>query len=314
MPGIPPAPTHEQFERIAKAIDNDANVISTKKLTGGISCRMDVLEYKSPNVGNVKVVTRQYWENENPANDNRLWSEPTVLMALTANSVLAPTVIVDFTIASEILGRPSVVISYLDGGPNLTPKSPHDWAIQLANAIADVHAVPITPELDTKLESAYSSIDGWMNAPEPPQQFAKHALGTELWHAMRDIWPTIDTSPRKLLHGDYWPGNTVWNGETLLAIVDWEEPVIGDPMMDVGYFLSDAAYFDIDIEETFLNSYMLASGNRIIDLRFWKMAAAARAMPDVGPWAQGYAELSIRTMTADEIRGAHHDFTKSLLK
>ena len=275
---------------------------------------MDVLEYKSPNVGNVKVVTRQYWENENPANDNRLLSEPTVLMALTANSVLAPTVIVDFTIASEILGRPSVVISYLDGGPNLTPKSPHYWAIQLANAIADVHAVPITPELDTKLESAYSSIDGWMNAPEPPQQFAKHALGTELWHAMRDIWPTIDTSPRKLLHGDYWPGNTVWNGETLLAIVDWEEPVIGDPMIDVGYFLSYAAYFDIDIEETFLNSYMLASGNRIIDLRFWKMEAAARAMPDVGPWAQGYAELSIRTMTADEIRGAHHDFTKSLLK
>ena len=45
MPGIPPAPTQTQFEQIAKAIDPNASVIPTRKLGGGISCRMDVLEF-----------------------------------------------------------------------------------------------------------------------------------------------------------------------------------------------------------------------------------------------------------------------------
>ena len=84
-------------------------------------------------------------------------------------------------------------------------------------------------------------------------------------------------------------------------------------MFDVGYFLTDAVYFGIDIEETFLEAYEQASENQIKDLLFWKMAAAARAMPDVGPWAKGYSELGIRTMTADKIRSAHADCVQGLL-
>jgi len=123
----------------------------------------------------------------------------------------------------------------------------------------------------------------------------------------------VDTSVTRLLHHDFWPGNTLWEGEALMAIVDWEEPALGEPMHDVGYFLTDAIYFGIDIEDTFLEAYEQASGKQIKDLLFWKMAATARAMPDVGPWAKGYSELGIRTMTADDIRRAHADCVQGLL-
>ena len=43
------------------------------------------------------------------------------------------------------------------------------------------------------------------------------------------------------------------------------------------------------------------------------MAAAARAMPDPGPWAQGYSELGIRKMDADKIRRAHSRFVEGVL-
>ena len=36
-----------------------------------------------------------------------------------------------------------------------------------------------------------------------------------------------------LLHGDYWPGNVLWNGRRLVGVVDWEEACIGDPIADV---------------------------------------------------------------------------------
>ena len=274
---------------------------------------MDVLEYESPGTIARKVVTRQYWELKNPDEDNRKFGESAVLGALRANGVPAPDVVLDVEAASEIFGRGAIVISYLEGIPNLVPDDPDDWARQLATALARVHSTPVTPQLMTVVDSAHEDITKWMTQTEPSDRFKKHALGIELWNAMRLLWPSVDTSAKHLLHGDFWPGNTVWDGETLLAIVDWEGPAFGEPMLDLGYFLTDAEYFGIDIEDAFIETYEKGSGNQIKDLLFWKMAAAARAMPDVGPWAQGYSELGIRTMTADEIRRAHAECVQGLL-
>ena len=313
MPGIPPAPTPDQFEQVVKAINPNARVVSTCRLAGGISSRMDVLEYDSLGTSARKVVTRQYWEFKKPEDDNRLFGESAVLRALGANGVPAPEVVIDLEAASKIFGRSAIVISYLEGTPNLAPDDPSNWAVQLATALARIHSTPVTPQLIIKIESAHTDITKWMTQIEPSDRFKKHPLGIELWNAMRQLWPSVDTSATHLLHGDFWPGNTIWDGETLLAIVDWEGPAVGEPMLDVGYFLTDAVYFGIEIEDTFLEGYEKASGNQIEDLLFWKMAAAARAMPDVGPWAKGYSELGIRTMTADEIRRAHAECVQELL-
>jgi aminoglycoside phosphotransferase (APT) family kinase protein len=313
MPGIPPEPTESQLAAVAKAIDPGARVVSTLKLVGGISCRMDVVEIQLTDDTIRKVVTRQYWELDTSEVNNRTHTESAVMYAVTANSVPAPEAVIDEKAASKIFGRRAIVISYLESTPNLAPADPHDWARQLAAAIARVHSTPLSKSLKPTLDSLHQSIARWMTSDEPPERFTRHPLGTELWHAMREIWPGIDTSAEYLLHGDYWPGNTVWNGEELLAIVDWQNAGIGEPACDVGYFLADAGYFGLDIEEAFLEAYKQASDRPIQDLHFWKMVAAARAMPDVGPWAQGYSELGIRKMTADEIRRGHSDYVRSLL-
>jgi aminoglycoside phosphotransferase (APT) family kinase protein len=313
MPGIPPAPTPEQFEQVAKAIDPTARVASTRKLVGGISCRMDVVEIQLADDTLRKVVTRQYWELDSSEASNRTYPESAVMRALAANNVPAPEAVIDEQATSKIFDRQAIVISYLDGTPNLTPADPHDWARQLAVAIAQVHSTPLDSQLRPALDSLHQNLTKWMTLPEPPERFTKHPLGTDLWHAMRKMWPSIDTSAEHLLHGDYWPGNTIWDGEELLAIVDWENGGIGEPTLDVGYFLADAGYFGIDIEDTFLEAYEQASDRPIQDLLFWKMVAAGRAMPDVGPWAQGYSELGIRKMTPDEIRVAHSDYVQKLL-
>lgn len=311
MPGIPPAPTREQFDRIAKAIDPHARVVSTRKLTGGIASRMDVVELdgiESPR----QVVTRQYYVDDRRAAGQQARCESTTLRVLAANGVPAPEVIIGEE-AADILGRPAIVMSYLDGLPDLTPADPHDWARQLARAIAQYHAIEVPDALASLLRADYDSLFRWMDAEKPPGRFVKHELGVKLWDAMRHMWPRVDRSARKLLHTDIWPGNTVWNDGHLLAIVDWEWPGIGEPSSDVAYFLGDAAYSGFDIEQTFIEEYENASNRPVKDLLFWKMTAAARAMPDVGPWAQGYAELGLRKMTADDIRRAHSNYVQNLL-
>ncbi len=312
MPGIPPAPTQSQFEQVARVIDPNARVISTWKLAGGISSRMDVVELGPVSGGTRKVIVRQYYEEEVPPDIPKSRVEPATLLTLTANHVPAPEVIIGEE-AGEILGRPAIVISYLDGVPGLIPADPQDWAHQLARAIAQVHTAEVPDELKAMLRPAHESVQKWMDASELPRRFARHELGPELWEAMRQLWTTVDTSARNLTHGDFWPGNTLWKDEKLLAIVDWDGPLLGEPTLDIGYFLSDTAYFGMEVEQTFLEAWERASGRPVQDLLFWKMAAAARAMPDPGPWAQGYAELGIRTMNADEIRLAHSNFVRSLL-
>lgn len=274
---------------------------------------MDVLEMELGDGSIKRVVTRQYWVKDDPATDKRPIGESKILAALKANDVPAPEPILDEETASEIFGRPGLVISYINGMPNLGPANLDDWAQQLAAALAKIHTTDVPAELEFLQKAHISSLEKWMNADEPPERFARHELGTDLWNAMRALWPSVDTSAKQIVHSDFWPGNTLWKADQLLAIVDWEWPSLGVPSDDVGYFLTDAAYVGFDIEATFLDKYEEVSGKPVTDLLFWKMLATALPLPDVGPWAQGYKELGMRHMNADEIRAAHANQITNLL-
>jgi aminoglycoside phosphotransferase (APT) family kinase protein len=310
---IPPAPTPSQFEQVALAIDQGAKVVSTHKLLGGLGCRMDVLEYQINSGDSQRVVTRQYWVKDDPSTDKRPIGESKILAALKANGVPAPEPILNEEVASEIFGRPGLVISYINGMPNLGPVDLQDWARQIAVAMANIHTAVVPPELESLERAHIVTLEKWMSVEKPPKRFADHELGTDLWNAMKALWPNVDISASQIIHSDLWPGNMIWRSDKLLAIVDWEWPSLGVPSDDVGYFLSDAAYTGFDIEKTFIEAYEAASGKPVQDLLFWKMLATAMPLPDVGPWAQGYAELGMRKMNADEIRRAHASHITNLL-
>jgi len=153
----------------------------------------------------------------------------------------------------------------------------------------------------------------WMEQLEPPDRFIKHGLWVELWDAMRQLWPGVDTSARQLIHADYWPGNTLWKDGDLLAIIDWEWPALGEPTSDVAYFFTDAALVGIDIEKEFVETYEQASGRPLRNLLFWKMMTAAMHMPDPGRIARGYIELGLSRVTPESIRNAHSEYVRRLL-
>ncbi len=41
--------------------------------------------------------------------------------------------------------------------------------------------------------------------------------------------------PRSIVHGDPWPGNAIFQGPRLVALVDWEETALGFPVFDLAY-------------------------------------------------------------------------------
>ena len=46
-------------------------------------------------------------------------------------------------------------------------------------------------------------------------------------------WPLPRNNTPVVLHGDYWPGNTLWQDGRLTAVIDWEDTRRGDPLFDV---------------------------------------------------------------------------------
>jgi aminoglycoside phosphotransferase (APT) family kinase protein len=69
-----------------------------------------------------------------------------------------------------------------------------------------------------------------------------HSASPLLTHARKvlDELPVPD-GPQVLVHGDLWQGNTMWEGNTLTAVIDWDAAGIGHPGIDLGTLRCDAA-------------------------------------------------------------------------
>jgi aminoglycoside phosphotransferase (APT) family kinase protein len=228
-------------------------------------------------------------------------------MLLDRNDIPAPSLILGQETA-RILGRPAIVMSLVDGKPNVNPSDREDWVRQLVEAIGRVHATPVPSGILKLIPSAYARYDRWFSQTEPPEFIARHPLGLRLWRTLKDLWPGVDKSARQRIHADYWSGNTLWKDEDLVAIIDWEQPRIGEPTFDVADLVQDAACFGIDIEQRGIRQYERSSSRPPRDYGFWRMAVAMGEMGDMSnpvDWAEGFAEMGGRRITPAEVSAYH---------
>jgi aminoglycoside phosphotransferase (APT) family kinase protein len=74
--------------------------------------------------------------------------------------------------------------------------------------------------------------------------------------ALEAVWPLPQRNPSALLHGDFWPGNTLWRDGQLMAIIDWEDAQFGDPLADVANSRLEILWaFGIDVMQRFTHQY-----------------------------------------------------------
>lgn len=111
-----------------------------------------------------------------------------------------------------------------------------------------------------------------------------------------------DTGPAVVLHGDAGPGNFLYDGNAIAALVDWELTHLGDPMEDLAQIAVRSLIQPfVPMREVFA-AYAAASG-RPVDLarvRFHRLyfqlsfsvpSTALAAAPDVATGASGTAML-----------------------
>jgi aminoglycoside phosphotransferase (APT) family kinase protein len=290
-------PTAEQLRALAQELGGPVDHES--RIVGGLGGTIDVLLLGATD--HRRVVLKRYWLPE-PGEVNPAESEFRALTLAAEHGITAPSPLwIDTT--GLFLER-AIVTSFLDGRPLLDPSDPLDWATQLAGALSAIHRIRTGPD-DADLFPVLGNDDGHGSETEKFEAVQQHPLGPGLWSKRAQSSEEFEPVTPTYLHHDYWPGNTLWVGGRLVAVVDWEGGALGDPALDVAYCAFDIRLLGLDAAaDHFVAEYRRLTGRQLENLRHWELSALCRPMPDVAIWLPGWTSMGV-AISAEEARLRH---------
>jgi len=271
--------TGGRIERLARRLDPQARLLRTWALQGGVSAQMTAFEIALPDGRTQKLVLRQHGEADRAANSQVAAHEFRLLQALRAAGLAVP-VPCSLDTSGKVLPTPYLVLEYVEGATASAPPDLDDTIRQLADYLAHVHRVDLsTPAL------AFLPRHDEGYGPRPAELDTSLQEG-RIRDALEAAWPLAHGNEPVLLHGDFWPGNVLWQDGRIVAVVDWEDAGIGDPLADVGNARLELLWaFGRDAMQQFTDAYHARMpGVDLAGLPYWDLCAALRPAGKLAEW------------------------------
>ena len=311
---LPRAPARETLARLCAEIQPGGNVRAVRRLRGGVSSGMHAVHLGGPGHASRWVVVRRYGEwriTHYPQAPAQEWATLTALARIGAPTPLP----IWLDSAGTLFGCPTLVTSRMPGRGLLLPKDQARWVTDLAHALGKIHAASLNPDELAILTDQRDELVHLLERDEPPAGLAAQPGGTDVWQVMRRLWPTIEPVSPTIVHGDYWPGNTLWLRGRLSAVVDWEQALRGDPAQDVACCRQDlAVLLGPDAAEVFLRAYETHTGRTFRQLPFWDLYMVTWSMGQLETWLKGYHDLGRTDLSLTEARARQTAFTQDALR
>lgn len=265
---------------------------------------MDVLSE-----GGTRLVLRRYgdWASESPVNAAE--RETRALELLQRANIPAPAPI--WVDTDGVFDEQAILVSFVEGSPDLTPSNPFDWAEQLASVLARIHEIRLEEgDIDLFPPGAGRDVE---RITAHPELVLEHPLGEDLLRrrlllAQRDI-----SSDPVFSHTDFSPGNTLWERDRLAAVLDWESPAMGDRAMDVANCSLEIRYLGMDrVADHFVKSYREVTGVGLSNLSHWEAVGLCRPMPDIATRVPEWKAMG-RDMDDDRARARYTEVLEDFL-
>jgi aminoglycoside phosphotransferase (APT) family kinase protein len=281
-------------------------VRSVRVLTGGMDSAIHVLV---PERGE-PVVMRRYVGRSREAGAALAKRESDVLRALAATDVAAPAFIAN-DLDGEHCDAPGLLVEFMDGRRDI-PRDLRTLASELARTMAAVHEVSASDvdELPDEIEVVAGAL-----AAECPDLHGS-ATSAAMWSLVRDRpRRPSGTGPRILIHNDFAPHNTLFNGDRLCAVVDWTATAAGVPACDVSFCrLNVALVLGLEAGTEVLRAYEAEIGAPLPDHGWWDLVAAARVEPDLSYWTQSANYFGPPGLTAKDVADRFARFVRTALQ
>jgi aminoglycoside phosphotransferase (APT) family kinase protein len=281
-----------KFARVAQKIDPHSKLLRTWELKGGVSAQVTALEIERPGGHTKKMIVRRHGEVDLKHNPQIAADEFKLLHFLHSVGLATPRPYY-LDQSGEIFSTPYLVIEYIEGKPEFAPTNLPDLLLQLATQLSRIHQVDCL-HLDLsflpELEQRYAE-----KLRERPAQVDESCDEGHIRDTLEAAWPIPQRNTSVLLHGDFWPGNILWRDGQLVAILDWEDAALGDPLADLANSRLEILWaFGIDAMHSFTQQYRSMTTIDFTHLPYWDLCAALRPVSQMAQW--GLDDTTERTM------------------
>lgn len=301
---------NQAFERIAQRLAPSAKLLSIQKLQGGISAEMTAVQLERADGSIQKVIVRRPGEAALKYNPNMARHEfkRLQLLGTLALSTQTPLFLDE---SGEILPTPYLVMEYIEGESVYEPSDLESFLTQCAAQLAAIHRVNAATT-DLSLLAHQTDI-----FPETPRARPAVLDGEFDDHRIRAVLeahqPIVRKNPDVLLHGDFWPGNILWRDGKLVAVIDWEDTQVGDPLYDFAISRMDIlSLLGREAMERFSGYYEAQMPIDYSQIAYWDLNAALRILrisaSDLTAWAEYFTPILKQEITAEMIRTRYQEF------
>ena len=273
----------QTFSQAIKRFAPGARLLCAWDLEGGVSARTVAVEFERPTGGREKAVVRLHGEVDRVSNSEIASDEFRLLKIVRAAGIPAPLPL--FLDAScELFEIPYLVVSFVEGETDFDQVDITKNLEVMAEQLAAIHRVDWSPVDLSFLPAQEMSVARRLR--EQPDELDERLSEGRIREALKARWPPLASNVAGLLHGDYWPGNILWQNGELAAVIDWEDAAIGDPLADLGNSRLEILWsLGPDAADTFSRHYRsLMSSLDYTNLALWDLHAALRPAGKMSKW------------------------------
>jgi aminoglycoside phosphotransferase (APT) family kinase protein len=216
-----------------------------------------------------------------------------VMRALSRTAVPVPAVCW-FEGDARVLGTPFFFMERVSGETlPLFWYGPSPRLMAAAEMLATIHAVDwrghglsfLLPEKDQGVSPAQSELEAW-RARADGFRIGRAPMLVALADYLRRSEPA--DAHHALLHGDPNPGNYLFRGDRVVAVLDWELAAIGDPRSDLGFYAALLGVFGgmpgRGGETLLSEAYASVTGRVVENLEYYEALGLYRMMIILTGW------------------------------
>jgi len=293
----------EKLAQVARKVAPGSQLRRAWPLQGGISAGMVALEVETAAGHTKKMIIRRY-SDEHLRNNPQLAAAEFRLLQLTRAQDLSTPEPFYYDQTGHIFSKPFLVLEYIEGEMTFSPPDLAGTMRQLGRQLAQIHQVD-PGEVDLSFLPKRGDVCRELGR-ERPYEVDPSLLEDQIRDRLAAAGSLAQANKPTLLHGDYWPGNSLWRDGKLVAVIDWEDAAVGDPLVDLANSRAEIVWiFGFAAMQLFTREYQSLMPLDYNDLPYYDLCAVLRvlrfAAGDLAGLAAYFAPYGRLDITAESI-------------
>jgi aminoglycoside phosphotransferase (APT) family kinase protein len=273
-----------RFKQAMQKFEPGSKLRRAWELKGGVSAQVVALELEQPNGQVKKMVLRRHGEVDLKHNPQIAADEFKLLQNLQAAGIAAPRPYY-LDQSGEIFPTPYIIIEYIEGEAEFAPVNLDNFMLQLANQLSQIHKLDLS-KLDFSFLPSQARRYTERFFKTRPVKLDESINEGQIRDILEKVWPLPQHNTTTLLHGDFWPGNVLCKSGKPVAVIDWEDAALDDPLSDLGNTRLEILWaFGIEAMQCFTGYYKSQVELDYTNLPYWDLCAALRPAFKIGEWA-----------------------------